>query len=168
MSIPSLDALLTMEVMEGFTNTPVPEGDYNAVITGVKVAQGAKGPYLAVETTIFDGPEARRKVWRNVSFSEKAVNMPGGLANLVQATNPPVDKSVSGNALPAAIAAALPSTPVTITVEHEQVVRAGTPAVNPDGTPEMRGTVSNFGPASEDFLASFEAEVTGADDDLPF
>lgn len=168
MNIPSLDDLLNLEVSDSFDKTPVPEGTYNAVITGCEVRKGAKGPYLSIEVTIHDEDFKGRKVWRNSSFSEKAVGMPGGIANLLQATRPRIAKDTPANALPAAIADAVVASPVTIEVEHEQVKRNGVPATLSDGTPEMRAQVRHFAPATDEFSASIEAEAAGLDDDLPF
>lgn len=169
-NIPTLEELLSMEVTEAYDKTPVPEGDYTAVITGCEVRKGKKGPYLAVEATVHDEdiPEHDRKVWRNSSFSEKAMGMPGGIANLVQSAKPALPSGTDAAALPAAIATSIVSCPVLIEVEHEQVVRNGIPAVNADGTPEIRGQIRQFSVPSDEFIAAIEAIASGQDDDLPF
>ena len=165
--IPSIEDLLNTEVAE-FDNDIIPEDDYNAVITGCEVRTGPKGPYLSIETTIFDGAHQRRKVWRNSSFSEKAVGMPGGIAELLQTTTPDIDSSTPANEVPAAIAKAVVSTPVVITVEHDQVKRNGVPQVKADGQPELRAQIRSFAPAGDDLVSGFTAAATGVDDDLPF
>ena len=167
MSIPSIEDLLNAEVAE-FSNDIVPEGEYDAVITDVEVRKGAKGPYLGIKATIFNGEQARRPVWRNSSFSEKAVNMPGGIANLVQSAKPDIPKDTPANEVPAAIAQAVISCPVVIEVEHEQVVRNGVPQVKADGQPELRAQIRSFSEPSDELIAAFEAEASGTDDDLPF
>lgn len=169
MPIPSIDELLKADISDVMSSDPVPEGTYDAVITDVTVRQGAKGPYLAIETTIHDEEYRGRKVWRNSSFSEKALFMPGGIAQLLQAI-PKVnlDQAKGSGEQAIVIANAARTSPVTIEVEHEQVVRQGNPAYKSDGTPEMRGTVKAFYPASEEFVSSILAEAAGVDDDLPF
>lgn len=167
MSIPSIEDLLNAEVQE-FSDEPIPVGVYNAVITGTEVRPGNKGPYISVESTIFDGDEARRKSWGISSFSDKAQKMPGGPANLVQATQPDIDRDTPVEELPAAIAAGVLSTPVSITIEHEQVERNGVKQELADGRPEMRARTRQYGPADEEFIAAFEAYASGGDDDLPF
>lgn len=168
MPIPTLADILKMEVSETFDNTPVPEGFYDAVITKAEVRQGPKGPYISTEVTIHDEDYKGRKVWRIVSFSEKALGMPGGVANLLQSTNPPIDLDISQAEIPATVAEAIVSFPVTIQVGHEQVVRNNVPAILPDGNPEMRATVKAWAAPREEFTAKVEAEAAGLDDDLPF
>lgn len=158
-----------MDVQE-FDKTPIPEGEYEVVITKAEVAAGPKGPYIKVETTIFDGEYKSRKVWRNaVSFSDKAVGMPGGPANFVQAVQPtgiPADTPVEE--MPHKIAEASVGVPVGIIVTHETVVRNGIQAMLPDGSPEMRATVDSWVAASEEFNNSVAKEAQGLDSDLPF
>ena len=169
MSIPTLNDLFNAAVSETFSNEPVPVGFYDAVITKVEVRQGAKGPYLSIENTIHAPEEYKsRKVWRNSSFSEKALYMPGGIAQLLQATQPEVDRNTSAEEMPAVIARGIQGLPVRIEVEHEQVVRNGQQATNADGSPEMRATVRSFETPDPAFVQAIEDEASGLDDDLPF
>ena len=172
MPIPSIDELMDMEVSASF-DEPVPEGWYNAVITKGEVRKGGKGPYISVETTVHTDEEGEdefrgRKVWRNASFSDKALKMPGGIAQLMQSTKPDIPRDTSAEELPAVIAKAITSTPVRIRVKHDQVVRQGVPQFLSNGEPEMRAEVAEFEPAPEEFIATVEAEAAGVDDDLPF
>lgn len=168
MSIPTLDELFDTPVSSGFGD-PLPIGFYNGVITGAEVKSGPKGPYIKVEVTIHDEDYRGRKTWKNaVSFSEKATFMPGGPAELLQATEPDIDRSLPSNQIPAAIAAAILSTPISVEVEHEQVKRNGVAQFNADGTPEMRAQIRSFAKADSDFITTVENEAAGLDDDLPF
>jgi hypothetical protein len=146
----------------------IEEGTYNGVITGAEVRPGQKAPYINLEVTIHDEGLRGRKVWRTCSFSEKALNMPGGVANLVQTTKPDIDPSTPAEALPAAIAEAVISSPVTIEVEHEQIKRQGVAQFNADGTPEMRAQIKTLIEPDEAFVTQIENEIAGVDDDLPF
>ena len=166
MSLPSLEELLGAEVSTGYDLVPI--GEYDAVITGCEVRKGAKGPYLNVEATLHDEGVRGRKVWRIASFSEKALNMPGGVANIVQSTQPDIDPGISPDELPAALAAAVLSSPVRVTVEHDQIKRNGALQFLPDGSPEMRAQIKTFDAPSEEFLKTIENEIAGVDDDLPF
>ena len=171
MPIRSLEELLTAEV--GESDFPlIPIGFYNGVITGAEVRQGGKAPYINVRVTIHDEGEYRgQNCWKNaVSFSEKALLMPGGPAQLAQATGSQdkLAKDVPWEEAPSALAAAVLSTPVRIEVRHEQAWKNGSDVFNEDGTPKMRAIIHAFAPADEDFIASVEAEAAGLDDDLPF
>lgn len=172
MPIPSLDELMEMEVSASF-DEPVPEGWYNAVITKGEVRKGKKGPYISIETTVHtdeDGDDEfrGRKVWRNASFSDNALKMPGGIAQLMQATQPEIDRDTTSEELPAVIARAITSTPVRIRVKHDQIVRQGVAQFKADGEPELRAEVAEWEAASEEFIAAVEDEAAGVDDDLPF
>jgi len=168
MPLPTFQDLMGAEISTGF-GPPVPIGAYNAVITGAEVRGGKKGPYIAFESTIHDDGEYRgRKVWRNSSFSEKALAMPGGIAEITQATDPDVDKETPAEELPAVLAATILHSPVVIEVEHEQVKRNGVDQFNTDGTPELRATVSSFIAPPDDFIEAIKTEAAGVDDDLPF
>jgi hypothetical protein len=165
--IQTLSDLMDMEVGDG--DFPlVSEGPKNAVITGGKVGQGPKGPFINLETTVHGGEYHGSKVWKTVSFSEKSRNMPGGLANLVQVTKPDLPLDTPANALPAVLAEAILSTPVEIDVYHEQVKRGGIPATNLDGSPELRAQIKRFDEPAEEFISAIEAEAAGQDEDLPF
>ncbi len=78
MPIPSLDDLMTMEI-GSWSNDVMPLGKYSGVITNIEVRSGAKGPYLNIEVTCHDDDYTGRKVWRNSSFSEKALGAPAGI-----------------------------------------------------------------------------------------
>lgn len=166
----TIEDLMNMEVSESFDDTPVPVGNYDVVLTSVTVGNGPKGPYLKVEATIHDEEFRGRKVWRNaVSFSEKALGMPGGIAQLMQATKVDISKSAEFKNLPGLLANALSSVPVTIEVGHEQAGdKSGNLRFETDGTPIMRATIANFIAPAQEFVDSLEAEAAGLDDDLPF
>ena len=173
MSLPTLDDLLGAEVSTGFET--LPRGIYNGVITDVEVRKGGKGPYLNIECTVHSesetGDTSKRgsKVWRIASFSEKALTMPGGVANVVQVAKPEIEPGTEPGELPAVLATALVSSPVKFEVDHEQREDGnGNLKTNADGTPAMRAIINYFEECDEDFLASFEAEAAGVDDDLPF
>ena len=168
MSIFDIEQLMEMEISTGF-GEPVPIGFYNAVISGVEVGGGPKGPYLNIETTIHDEEYYGRKVWRISSFSEKALGMPGGIAELLQVTDPPdLDRSVPAEELPAEIARAVLHSAVRIDTDQDQVKRQGIPQTNDDGTPEMRANVRSFSVPEDSFVESVQKEAAGIDDDLPF
>ncbi len=167
MTMPSLSDLLGAEVSDsGFDLIPV--GPYSGVITGAEVKKGPKGPYINIEVTIHDEGLRGRKVWRIASFSEKALNMPGGIANLVQSVQPEIEPTTEPGALPAAIADAIISSPVLIEVGHDQVKRNGTLQFHADGQPELRAQIETFDAPGEEFTGRIEAEIAGVDDDLPF
>lgn len=152
-------------------------GDYFGVITDVESRPGKKAPYLNVEVTIHqkaddesgDETGRGRKVWRNVSFSEKAIGMPGGVAQLVQVLQPDL-KDANPNDLPGAIALAIQSEAVGVTLGHEQAwdSKLGKPKVDEDGNPVMRESVDAFFSVPDSFVEEFEAESIGQDSDLPF
>lgn len=177
MSIPTIDDLMSATVSELTEYTLLEAGDYYGVITDVESRPGKKAPYLNVEVTIHqaatdeDGEQTGhgRKVWRNVSFSEKAITMPGGVANLVQVTKPDI-KNASADDLPGAIAVAIQASPIGVTVGHEQAWdgKAGKPKVDENGNPVMRESIDSFFEAPESFIDSFEAESIGVDNELPF
>ena len=172
MSLPSLADLLGAEVTTGFT--PIPRGIYNGVITEVEVRKGGKGPYLNITFTVHSDEEGNtdqrgRKAWRISSFSEKALNMPGGVSNVVQVVQPDIEPTTAPTDLPKVLAAALVSAPVKVEIDHEQKQDAnGNLKTNPDGTPQNREIITYFEEVDEEFLANFEAEAAGVDDDLPF
>lgn len=167
-AIPSIEDLLGTEVSDAFTDEPVPKGPHDAILTEIEVRSGAKGPYLNVTATLFGGDHDRRKVWGISSFSEKALTMPGGVANLLQTVNPDIETDLPSEEVPAAIAAACLSAPVVIEVEHEQSEKNGVAQTNDDGTPKMRARIRNYSEPSEEFVQAFEVEASGGDDDLPF
>lgn len=168
MALPSLDDLMSADI-SGWSGELIPEGDYNAVITNVEVRSGGKGPYLNIEATIHDEEYRGRKVWRNSSFSEKALYMPGGVAQLVQAVKPEVPKDISPEDIPSALAQAIQSQPVGVTVQHEDRWKDGGPVINPStGETEQREVIGAFFEPSAEFVDSFEKESAGVDDELPF
>ena len=169
MNIPTIEELMGMDIQE-IDKTPVPIGDYNVVITKAEVSSGPKGPYIKVETTVFEGDQEQRKVWRNaVSFSKKAIGMPGGPANFVQAIGPlDIPADTPPEEMPHKIAEAAVGIPVGITVAHETVERNGVQAMLPDGNPEMKATVEMWHEATDEFNAAVEKAAQGLDDDLPF
>jgi len=172
MSIPSLADILGGTVSDAPDYTPVPVGDYSAVITGVEVRKGKKSniPYLNIEATIFMGEHETRKVWGMSSFSENSTGKPGGLTQLLQSTGAAanLDPNTDPETLPAVLALALKSSPVTITTKLEHEGAAGDKKYNDDGTPKMRANIESYTPPSEEFLSSFANEVAGVDDDVPF
>jgi hypothetical protein len=174
MPLPTLDDLMNGTIQDAFDYELLPIGEYNGVITGAEVRAGKAGAYIKLEVTIHEDDYLGRKAWKNaVSFSEKATFMPGGIAELTQAAKPEVDRNTPANQLPAAIAAAIMSTPVRIGIDHERAQsknQAGTyvDAFNDDGTPKMRAVINRFFEAPADFVSTIEKEAAGLDDDLPF
>ena len=170
--IPTLDALLSGEISEGYSDDPIALGWHNFVITGCEVRKGNKSgiPYLNLTLTVFDGDDARRKCWGMSSFSEKALYMPGGVAQLLQATGigDSLPDDVAPNELPAAISKVITGTPVRALIGHEHAGAPGAKKFNSDGTPKMKETVEAYEAPTEEFLAAFEAEASGVDEDLPF
>ena len=131
MAIPSLD------------NDLLPVDTYNAVITAVEVKKGQSSgiPYLNVTATIFDGEFKWAKRQRALSFSRKAIRLPGGVLQLVQSAGVvdlPADTPTAD--VPAAIAAALIASPVTISTNQQ-------------------GAVDYFAPPTEEFVACFTADI---------
>lgn len=173
MSIPTLEDLLAAEVSmtSSFDEDPVPVGDHQGVITGAEIRQGQKGPYINVEVTVHTEGYKGRKVWGICSFSEKALTMPGGPANLLQATKDVIGTIPSGLSSAETMAwvtSNIRAVPVTITVEHEQAVKDGKERFLPDGRPLMKPRVRLYSPADPEFIADIEADAAGIDDDLPF
>lgn len=177
MSIPTIEDLLHTTVSGAGDYSLLEPGDYYGVITNAESRPGKKAPYINVEVTIYqaatdtDGEETGRgrKIWRNVSFSEKAIGMPGGPANLVQATKPNVSNTNPAD-IPGAIASAIQGSPVGVNISHEQAWdgKVGAPKVDETGNPVMRETIDLFFEAPESFVEAFEAEANGIDTDLPF
>ena len=173
MSIPTLEQLMSASISELAEWELLATGPYFGVITNVEARDGAKAAYLNVEVTLHqtkDGDETMkgRRVWRNVSFSEKAINMPGGLAQLVQSTKPEGLDGIAPEQLPAALAQAVTSSPVGIDLGHEQGWKDGGPQVDEKGNPVMREAVDGFFAPDDSFGAGIEAESNGNDADLPF
>lgn len=167
-AIPTITELLDMEVSDLFDDDVVPEGPHDAILTDIEVRPGKKAPYLNVKATLFGGEYDRRVVFGISSFSEKALKMPGGVANLIQVVQPEVPVDTAAEELPAVLAEACLAAPVVITVEHEQSVKNGSKQFNDDGTPKMRPRIRAYSEPSEEFVAAFEVEASGGDDDLPF
>ncbi len=168
MPIPSINDLLNTEVTEAYDKTPIPVGVYDAVLTAVEVRQGPKGPYLNIEATLVGGDHDNRKVWGISSFSEKAIGMPGGVANLLQVVNPDIDRGIPSNEVPAAMAKGIGHAPVSLEIEHEQIERNGSKQFYEDGTPEMKDRIRQYFEPSEEFIETVAVLAAGGDDDLPF
>lgn len=171
MSIPTLEQLLATEVSSA-DFAPVPVGIHNAVITGAKVAKGPKGNYINVEATIHAEGLEGRKVWGISSFSDKALSMPGGPANLLQAAGThlgTIPTGLGGDETVGWIAQNIIGVPLTVDVEHEQAQdKAGNLKTANDGTPIWKARTRAYGPASDEFAATIEKAAQGLDDDLPF
>lgn len=171
MSIPTLEELMKAEVSSGGFE-PLPVGWYDGVITKVEVRAGAKGPYLNIEVRVHDdGEHNGRPVWGMSSFSDKALTMPGGIANLLQTTKPDIDMDTPAEELPHAIAVAVSSKPVSFLVKNEQVKRNGQLQyldAPKNQVPELRSRVEEYREPSQDFIDAVDAEAAGLDGDLPF
>lgn len=168
--IPTLEELMKAEVSSGGFE-PLPVGWYNGVITKVEVKDGPKAAYLNVEVTVHDEEYQGRKVWGMTSFSDKAVTMPGGVANILQSAKPDIDLATPVEELPAAMAKALTSLPVRFQVKNEQVKRQGVLQWldAPNNTiPEMRSRVGEYTEPEQEFIDQVDAEAAGLDSDLPF
>ena len=156
--IPSLEELMKAEVSSGGFE-PLPVGWYDGVITKVEVRPGQKGAYLNIEVTVHDtdGEHHGRKVWGMSSFSDKALTMPGGIANLLQTAKPDIDMDTPAEELPAAIAAAVTSKPVSFLVKNEQVKRNGQLQyldAPKNQVPELRSKVAEYRDPDQDFIDS--------------
>jgi hypothetical protein len=159
---------MTMEV-SGWSGELMPLGRYSGVITNIEVRNGKKGPYLNIEWTSHDEDFSGRKVWRNSSFSEKAIGMPAGIAELVQATKPDIPKGTSPDALPGALATVLQSAAIDVEIDHEQRWKDGAPLFDAaTGEPILRESIVAFYEAPEAFVESVANEAAGIDDELPF
>jgi hypothetical protein len=79
-----------------------------------------------------------------------------------------IDSDISPKEIPAAVASALRSTPVTIAVEHEHDGKEGAKKYNADGTPTMRARIKSYAAPSDEFLAGFAEYDSEGDDDVPF
>lgn len=170
MSIPSLEELMKAEVSSGGFD-PLPVGWYNGVITKVEVRPGQKGAYLNIEVTVHDEEYQGRKVWGMSSFSDKALTMPGGIANLLQTTKPDIDIDTPPEELPQVIAAAVTSKPVSFQVKNEQVKRNGVLQyldAPKNQLAELRSKVNEYREPEQEFIDSVDAEAAGLDSDLPF
>jgi hypothetical protein len=157
------------EVSTGFA--PLAIGWYNGVITKVEVRDGAKAPYLSVEVTVHGDEYHGRKVWGMSSFSDKALTMPGGVVNLLQVTEPDIDMDTPASELPAVMAQAITSSPVSFLVKNEQVKRGGVLQfldAPTNSVPEMRSKVDSYRTPEQDFIDGVEVEAAGGDTDLPF
>ena len=170
MSIPTLAELMKAEVSSGGFE-PLPVGWYDGVIAKVEVRAGGKGPYLNVEVVVHGGEHNGRRVWGMSSFSDKALTMPGGIANLLQVTQPDLDVDTPAEELPAAIAAAVVTKPVSFMVKNEQVKRHGALQfldAPKNQLPELRSKVDEYRTPDQDFIDSIDADAAGLDSDLPF
>lgn len=172
MSIPTLDQLMTTSISELAEWDLLDVGPYFGVITNTEARKGPKGPYVNIEVTLHQnaaGDETMkgRRVWRNVSFSDKAIGMPGGLAQLVQATQPNIPDGADSD-LPSALAQVLTGEAVGVELGHEQGWKNGGPQVDEQGNPVYREAIDGFFQAPESFSDGIEAEANGNDLDLPF
>lgn len=170
MSIPTLEELMNSEVQEGGFE-PLPVGWYDGVITKVEVRAGGKGPYLNIEVTVHGEDHNGRKVWGMSSFSDKALTMPGGIVNVLQSAKPDIDIDTPPEELPAVMAAALPTLPVSFLVKNEQVKRNGQLQyldAPKNQVPELRSKVDEYRVPDQDFIDNVDAEAAGLDSDLPF
>ncbi len=104
--IPTLEELMAAEVSTGGFE-PLAIGWYNGVITKTEVRPGQKAVYISVEVSVHDEEYKGRKVWGITSFSDKALTMPGGVANVLQTIEPDIDIDTDPEELPAVIAAAI-------------------------------------------------------------
>lgn len=171
MPIPTIDELMTMEVG---SYELVPTGHYLGVITNVEVREGRKGPYLNLEVTIHEDADGDtthqgKRAWRVASFSEKALAMPGGVAELVQVTQPDIPSGTDPDDLPNVLATLVQGEPVGFEIEHNQRYKNGKPQVDPTtGEPVLKEDVAYFFSAPDSFTDNLELEAQGVDSDLPF
>lgn len=174
MPIPTLEQLMSTSISELAEWDLLDVGPYFGVITGSEARSGKKGPFVNLEITLHSNAEGDetmkgRKVWRNVSFSEASIAMPGGLAQLVQCAQPDIPES-SDDDLPAALSQVLVGLPIGVELTHEQGwdSKRSKKAVDENGNPIMREAVDSFFQAPESFADGIEAESVGNDLDLPF
>lgn len=173
MPISSLEAILNGEVASAQFEA-LPEGDYNAVLGEVTVAEGKKSKiaYLKVKATVFDGEFEKRNTWGNSSFSPNALPYPGAIRNLSQAVgveNDAFPEGTQAEDLPALLAELVQGSLVTISVKQEQAQDAGGKLKYlPTGEPQMRDNIKAYAPPSDEFIEAFEKAVSEVDDDLPF
>ncbi|KKL49150.1 hypothetical protein LCGC14_2318370, partial [marine sediment metagenome] len=160
MSIPTIEQLMAASITELGDYELLEIGPYLGVITNTEVRQGPKGAYLNVETTLHKPAESDdetckgRKAWRNVSFSEKALTMPGGLAQLVQATSPAIPENTKVEDLPETLATVIMGETIGVELDHEQGWKNGGPHVDEHGNPVMRNCVVSFFAADDSFAKS--------------
>ena len=96
-----------------------PEGEYEAVITVCTVQRSEGGPLLSIEATITEGEYRGSRAWRNSSFSERAADKPGGVAQLLQSIDlSSLDFATASAEVPAAIAATAKGQALRIGVVH--------------------------------------------------
>lgn len=152
----------------------VPVGLYLGVITNVEVRDGKKGPYLNLEVTIHqdsDGSEEHQgqRAWRVASFSEKALAMPGGVAELVQVTKPDIPEGTDPDDLPNVLATLVQGEPVGFEIEHTQRFKNGKPQFDlTTGEPVLKEDVAYFFVPPTEFADNLELEAQGHDSELPF
>jgi hypothetical protein len=99
--------------------------------------------------------------------------MPGGVAELIQASGVVLDSGLDWEDIPGALAEAVMSTPIVVEIKHEHAQTKNAQGVyvdafNSDGSPKMRDVIHSFKPASDEFVGNIEKEAAGLDDDLPF
>ena len=149
----------------------MPVGWYDGVITKVEVKDGAKALYLNVEVTIHGDEHNGRKVWGMSSFSDKAITMPGGIANILQAAGPDIPIDTPIEELPAVMAQKLTSLPVSFMVRNEQVKRNNVLQfldAPTNSVPELRSKVDSYRVPEQAFIDQVDSEAAGLDADLPF
>ena len=174
MSIPTIEQLMSASISDITQYSLLETGPYLGVITGAEKRDGSKAPYINLEVTVHqskDGDETvkGRRVWRNVSFSEKALHYSAGVAELVQATQPQGLTVNDPQELPGALARFLVGEPIGIVVDHEQGWKDGGPQVDENGNPVMRETISKFFDAGDDFSKGIESDSdSGSDTGLPW
>lgn len=171
MPIPTIDELMGMEIG---SYELVPTGLYLGVITNVEVREGKKGPYLNIEVTVHQDTDGNtefqgQRAWRVASFSEKALAMPGGVAEIVQVLKPDIPTGTSPDDLPNVLATLIQSEPVGFELEHNQRYKNGKPQVDATtGEPVLKEDVAYFFEAPAEFRNDLDAEAQGTDSDLPF
>lgn len=64
----------------------IPKGDYNVVIASLdfQMSQSSNKPMWAIQLEIEDGQFAGRKIYTNLSFSEKALSMTKGVIKILK------------------------------------------------------------------------------------
>lgn len=126
--------------------SPVPVGEYDAVVSGAEFKTSSNGnPMYNVEFTITDSGEAKgRKAWRNITITERSVGMAlDQLIALGTSQEAVAESLIEGNDLgKATVCADLVDTPCRIKIKHreyngktqsdvDRIMPAGPGAANP-------------------------------------